>query len=165
ETSEATTLGFVWTPDWMPFSAAIDYFNIEVNNQVAQFGAGNIVTACHLDPDFPNSPFCTLFNRDTNPVSPTFGMITQVNNSFVNLNSQITEGLDLTLRYEHEFPFGTFRVEAQTTWTFKDEIEFFTAASVPNAPPPEDFNGELVDPDFVGNVAFRFDRGDWTYFW
>lgn len=165
ETSEATTLGFVWTPDWMPFSAAIDYFNIEVNNQVAQFGAGNIVTACHLDPGFPASPFCTLFNRDTNPASPTFGMITQVNNSFVNLNSQITEGLDLTLRYEHEFSFGTFRIEAQTTWTFKDEIEFFTAATVPNAPPPEDFNGELVDPDFVGNVAFRFDRGDWTYFW
>jgi iron complex outermembrane receptor protein len=165
ETSDARTLGVVWTPDWMDWSFALDYWDIEVNNQVAQFGSGNILRACFADPAFPASPFCTLFTRDLNPASPTFGMVQLVNNSFVNLNSQITRGLDFTARYEHEFSFGTFRIDGQFTWTFEDDIDFFTAASIPNPPAPLEFNGTLGDPDFVGNLAFRFDRGDWTYFW
>ena len=26
-------------------------------------------------------------------------------------------------------------------------------------------NGDVGEPDWVGNLDFRFNRGDWTYFW
>lgn len=165
ETSDAYTVGAIWTPDWLPLNVAIDYWDIEVNNQVAQFGAANIIAACHNEVPFGSSPFCSLFVRDSNPASPTFGRIDFVNNSYVNLNSQATRGIDLTLRFEKEFSFGTFRIDSQATWTLDDQIDFFTAAVVPNPPPPNDFNGEAGDPDFTASVDLRFDRGDWTYYW
>jgi iron complex outermembrane receptor protein len=159
ETSEARTVGFIWTPDWIDFSVALDYFEFEVNNQVGQFGALNIVTACHTQPPFPTSAFCGLFNRDTNPASPTFGMITTVNNSFVNISNQVTDGLDVTIRYEHEFSFGRLLINGQGTWTFTDEIRVLPSA------PVNDFNGEVYDSDFVANFDVRFDHEDWTFFW
>jgi iron complex outermembrane receptor protein len=158
ETSDALTLGFVWTPSWTDLNVAIDYFEIEVNDQVAQFGAANILAACYSDPGFPNSPFCTLFQRDLDPASTRFLQILTVNNSYVNLNSQRTRGVDLTLRYEHEFSIGTFTLTSQSTFTFEDEIEFFDGTA-------EDFNGELFESDAAGNIELRFDRGDWTVFW
>jgi iron complex outermembrane receptor protein len=159
ETSEARTVGFIWTPDWIDFSVAFDYFEFEVNNQVGQFGAFNIINSCHTQPPFPTSPFCSLFTRDTNPASLTFGQIISVNNSYVNISDQVTDGLDVTVRYEHEFSFGTLLVNAQGTWTFTDEIRIFPGTAA------EDFNGELYDADFVANLDVRFDYQDWTFFW
>jgi iron complex outermembrane receptor protein len=138
---------------------ALDYWEFEVNNQVGQFGAFNIINSCHTQPPFPSSPFCSLFVRDTNPASLTFGMIQQVNNSYVNISNQVTDGLDVTVRYEHEFSFGTLLVNAQGTWTFTDEIRIFPDS------PVEDFNGEVYEPDFAANVDVRFDYQDWTFFW
>ncbi len=159
ETSEARTVGVIWTPDWIDFSLALDYFEFEVNNQVGQFGALNIVTACHTQPPFFTSPFCSLFTRDTNPLSPTFGMIMTVNNSFVNIANQTTDGLDVTIRYEHEFSFGRLLINGQSTFTFTDEIRTLPTAAT------NDFNGEVYDADFVANLDVRFDWQDFTFFW
>ncbi|MBI1187552.1 MAG: TonB-dependent receptor [Alphaproteobacteria bacterium] len=162
ETSEATTYGFVWTPSFINLSVAVDYFDIVVEDEVAQFGAAAILGACYTSPQYPNNSFCGLFTRDENPASPTFGQIQTVNNSYVNLDRQDTEGLDVTLRYEHEFSFGTFRADFQGTWTFEDSVLF--AAGTPSED-LIDFNGEIVDPDFTANLNLRFDRNDFTYFW
>lgn len=162
ETSEATTFGAVWTPNWIDLSIAVDYFKIEVEDEVAQFGAANILAACYTDPLFPNSPFCQLFQRDLTPGSPTYGRINTVNNSYINLDRQVTEGIDVTIRYEHEFPFGTFRLDARGTWTFEDTILLFEGTQFERL---SDFNGMLTEPDFTGELDFRFDRNDWTYFW
>ncbi|MFZ4069358.1 MAG: TonB-dependent receptor plug domain-containing protein [Caulobacterales bacterium] len=165
ETSEATTIGLIWTPDFLDLSIALDYFDIKIFDQVAQFGAANIVSSCYSDPGFrTGSPFCQLFTRNLTPGNPEFGRIGTINNSYVNLNQQVTKGLDLTATYRHEFSFGTLRTDLQATWTFKDEIEFFSVN--PALPAPRnDFNGEVFNPDFVGSLDLRFDRKDWTFFW
>ena len=164
ETSEARTVGFIWTPDWIDFSLAIDYWEFEVDNEVAQFGAANIVAACHTQFPLasPANPFCTLFDRDLTGTALTnvnFGRINTVNNSYVNISNQTTDGIDLTARYEHEFSFGTLLVNAQTTWTLTDEVRTFLAT------PTTDFNGTVYDADFTANIDVRFDWTDWTFFW
>lgn len=164
ETSEGRTLGFIWTPDWIDFSLAIDYWEIEVNNEVAQFGAANLVFACHTQPPFFTSPFCSLFTRQSNPALPNFGRIDDINNSFVNISSQVTDGLDVTVRYEHEFSFGTFLLNAQGTWTFTDEIRVFPIAVIASST-VNDFNGDVYNSDFNANIDLRFDHEDWTFFW
>src|SRR6185436_2891126 len=63
ETSESRTVGFIWTPDWIDLSIAVDYWELEVDNEVGQFGALSIVTQCMTH--FPADPFCSLFTRDT----------------------------------------------------------------------------------------------------
>lgn len=159
ETSDAETVGFVWTPSFTNLSIALDYFKITVNNQVSQFGAGNIIGACMADPNYPNNPFCSLFTRYPSTAAGQQGNINTVQNAYVNLNKQYTTGLDLTLRYQKEFSFGRFTADLQSTWTFDDEITFRTGTR------PNDFNGEIIDPDFTANLDLRFDKGDFTYFW
>jgi iron complex outermembrane receptor protein len=159
ERSEARTVGFIWTPDWIDFSVGIDYWEFEVIDEIAQFGAANIVNACHTRPPILANPFCSLYTRDTNPLSPSFGFISIVNNGFVNISDQTTDGIDVTARYEHEFSFGTLLINTDLTWTFTDEIRVFTGF------PNDDDNGEVYDADFTGSVDVRFDYQDWTFFW
>jgi len=153
EKSESRTVGFIWTPDWIDFSLGVDYWEIEVRDEVARFGAANIVRACHTQLPFGSSAFCNLITRD-----PT-GPILQINDSFVNLDSQLADGIDLTARYEHEFSFGTFRADAQVTWTLTDEVLIFASGLL------DDDNGDLYDPDWTGRLNLRFDHEEWTYFW
>lgn len=173
ETSESRTLGFIWTPDWIDFSAAVDYWEIEVNNQVARFGSNNIVFSCQNKVPLGSSEFCALVTRNLTgtpcavlvpapaPVgcNVAYGNILQVKDSFVNLNAQISDGLDLTVRYEHEFSFGKFRLDGQVTWTFTDETQIFVGSVL------DDQNGEVNEPDMTARLNARFDHEDWTFTW
>lgn len=162
ETSEAYTVGLIWTPSFIDLSVAVEYFDFLVENQVAQFGAANILNECYTSPTFPADPFCTLFTR--NGAAPPPGSagafaIQSVNNSYVNVAEQVNRGIDLTLRYEHEFDFGRLTFDSQFTWQLKDTTQLLGGAAV------TDDNGETTEPDFTGTASLRFDRGDWTFFW
>ncbi|WP_233245687.1 TonB-dependent receptor plug domain-containing protein [Marinicauda salina] len=163
ETSEAETLGLIFTPTQLNLSLALDYFDIEVNDQVTQLGAGAILAGCYGADNFPNE-FCNLFDRNpgSDPVAPY--NITEVRDSFVNINQQVTSGLDLTVRYEHEFDFGELLIEGQGTWTFED-VTFLFDPSLASGFDTNDFNGSIGDPDFVANTRVQFQRGDWTFSW
>ncbi|MBL9096246.1 MAG: TonB-dependent receptor [Alphaproteobacteria bacterium] len=158
EKSEARTAGFIWTPDWIDLSVAVDYWEFEVRDQVSQLGPAAIMFFCHTKQPLLANPFCALTDRDTDPLSPTFGQINQVNDSFVNIASQVSDGLDLNLRYSHEFSFGRFVLDGDFTWTFTDEVDALGEGA-------SAFNGTLYDPDFVGSINARFEKGDWTFFW
>jgi len=161
ETSDAMTIGAIYTPTFADLSIAVDYFEIEVNDQIAQLGAGSIVSGCYASDTFPNDALCSLFTRDLDPASPTYLQITDVNDSYVNINSQTSRGLDLTARYEHEFDLGDLIVDLQGTWTFEDNVELFsgTGSDV------DENNGTIGDPDFTANSRIQFVRGDVTLNW
>ena len=161
ETSDAFTLGLIFTPTDYNLSIALDYFEIEVQDQVAQLGAGSILAGCYNSTNFPNA-FCDLFERSTSGTNQF--SIRTVNNNFININTQETRGLDMTLRYEHEFDFGDLLYDLQSTWTFEDTFQLFD----PDAESQfetNDFNGSIGDPDLVAQSNLRFRRGDWTFSW
>ncbi|MHA7899992.1 MAG: TonB-dependent receptor domain-containing protein [Henriciella sp.] len=162
ETSEAETIGIVVTPPDADFSFAIDYFNIEVENQIAQLGSGQVVTGCYVGDTFPNV-FCDLIQRnDANALQPF--AITEVRDIYVNINSQATQGLDFTLLYERDFDFGAVSFEGQATFTDKDLIQLFDA-SVEDGFEDNEFNGTIGDPEWVWNTNLALERGDFTYSW
>ncbi len=161
ETSDASTIGLIFTPTGINLSLALDYFDIGIENQVARLGAGAIVGGCYASDSFPNDPLCTLFNRDTDPTSPRFNQILDVSDSFVNINSQSTRGLDLTGRYEHEFSFGDLVFDIQSTWTLEDEFLLFSGEDFE----PDFINGLVGEPSFTANARLQFQRGDWRYNW
>ncbi|HEY8572214.1 TonB-dependent receptor domain-containing protein [Phenylobacterium sp.] len=152
ETSKASTFGVILTPDFstFDFSIALDYFDIEINEEVRRFGARNIITQCLLR-EFPNGPFCELFERD-----PTTDAILTVQNNFMNVANQVNRGLDLNMRYQQEFGFGTLTVDTEATWQFEDVTQLLGESE------PEDFNGSTTESDFTAQVEARLQRGDWT---
>jgi iron complex outermembrane receptor protein len=163
ETSEARTLGLIWTPDFLDLSLAIDYFDISVDNQVAQLGANVIAGGCYGAPVFPNA-FCSLLTRNpgNDPTAP-FNIAT-VNDSYINVNSQSTRGIDFTVRYEHEFDFGRMSVDLAATHTLEDVANLFDP-SLSSGFATNDFNGTIGDPEWVGDATIQLRRGDYTYSW
>jgi iron complex outermembrane receptor protein len=160
ETSEAKTLGVVFTPTFLDISIALDYFEITIDNEVARFGAASIASACYNAPNYPNG-FCSLLTRPVNAANSQYA-ITEIRDSYININNQETTGLDLNVRYQHEFDFGDLVVEAAATWTFKEVVELFQSGGTFTT---NDYNGSTGDPDFTGTLRFGLTRGDFTYNW
>ena len=161
ETSKNLTLGMILQPalptGFGDLSFAVDYFDIEVENGVNQAGAGNILSLCYDDPNFrAGGSFCRLVTRGT-AASPTALV---VNNSFVNLSTDIVKGYDFTLRYVRNIGPGQFRFNGLVTKYDDQANKLF----------PDDplvsFNGTIGDgaapgggaPDMTGVI-------DATYTW
>ncbi|HBY42457.1 MAG TPA: TonB-dependent receptor, partial [Brevundimonas sp.] len=130
----------------------VDYFDIEIEDQVDSLGAGGILRACYLSDNFPTDPICNQFDRD-----PNLG-ITQVRDSFINVAKQNNRGLDFTVRYVQDTRWGELTIDSQTTWTLENQTAMF-ADNIENP------LGEVGYPELVGNINLSFQRGPWTAFW
>lgn len=153
ETSKATTYGVIWTPKFADLKVAVDYFDIQVNNEITQLGAGRIVNGCYRSLSFPTDQLCSLFKRGPS------NLITTVTDNYLNIANQVNKGLDLTVNYGQDLPWDVrMDMELQSTWQFKDTTALFADTVV-------DSNGFVGDPDWTGQLNFRFSKGDWTAFW
>lgn len=157
EKSKALSVGFVWTPKFADINVAVDYYEIEVNNQVTSNGAA-VVGQCYASTDFPNNPFCKLFTRDLDPDSPTYLGITDIDGSFRNIVSQTSRGIDLTTRYNRDIGPGRLTLDTQFSYTLEDTQELFPGST-------DDFNGLIGEPKVVGNTQLRYRWNDLTFSW
>jgi iron complex outermembrane receptor protein len=161
ETSTSKTVGVVFTPKWygIDLSIAADYYTFDIRNQIQEFGAGNIVSACYDSTNFPNSPFCSLFTRNPANAPDNALGIAVVHDNFVNVARQIDQGLDVSLRFRHPLVWDTvFTLESELDWTFYTNTILLGGQT-------NNFLGQVGQPEFVGNANFRFDKGPWTFNW
>lgn len=165
ETSKNWTLGTVLQPP-LPSSVgklelAVDYFNIEVNNGVAQFGGGNIISSCYNDPQFTagtnGGELCPLITRDagtsTNPYRAT------VTNAFINISTFKTRGLDFNLRYVVPVGDGSLRLNASATRYLEQ------ASRIDDAQPLDDDNGEIYSPKWTGTFDATYKIKDVSFYY
>jgi iron complex outermembrane receptor protein len=160
ETAQTETVGILLTPSFgdRHLNLSIDYYSYDIDNQIAQFGAGNILTQCYGATNFPNNPFCSLFTRDLSP-GPSEYAITQINDDYVNLNKELDQGIDVTLEYRTQLPRGVkLTTIADLTWTLYSNT-FLLGGSTDN------YLGTIGYPRFDGNIDWRFDYGQWTFNW
>jgi iron complex outermembrane receptor protein len=157
EKSKAFSAGFIWTPDFADINIAIDYYEIEVNDQVTSNGAA-VIGQCYAAADFPTNPFCSLFTRDLDPDSSTYLGITDIDGSFRNIVSQTSRGIDLTARYNRDIGPGKLTLDAQFSYTLEDSQELFPGST-------DDFNGVIGEPKVVGNTQLRYRYNDFTFTW
>ncbi len=154
ETSLAKTYGVIWTPKFADLQVAVDYFDIDVKNEVTQLGAPTIVKECYKSLSFPTDKLCGLFTRD-----PGSHLITQITDNYINIAEQINRGIDLTVRYGVNLPWDVrMTTELQSTWQLKDTEAKFADNIV-------DQNGFVGDPDWTGQLNLTFAKGDWPGFW
>jgi iron complex outermembrane receptor protein len=154
EDSRSLSVGLVLTPPDLGLNVAIDYFDIEVNNQIGSF-AGGAVGACYTSETFRSQPgFCDLFTRGTGANAG----IDQIDASYRNIPTERTTGFDITTAYEKDLTFGKLSIDSQITYTKSDILELFKGRVY-------DFNGLVGEPKWVGSAQARFKRGDWTVAW
>jgi iron complex outermembrane receptor protein len=171
ETSKAWTASVILTPrfEFLPdtdVSLAIDYFDIEVNGEIAQLGPGSILSQCYASDFGLDDPVCDQFSRvnDLDPDSPYFNLgnpnnVAVIFDSFLNVNSQINRGVDVTARVVHDFSGDTtLSVQGQMTWQTDDRVALFSGLF-------EDNNGEAGEPEWVGDFNVALDTGPWTFFY
>jgi iron complex outermembrane receptor protein len=82
-----------------------------------------------------------------------------INDSYININSQKNQGVDVTFRMTHDFGNDwIFSMQAVMTWQTTDAISLFTGFE-------EDLNGEVGEPKWVGDFRFNLDKGPWNFFY
>ena len=163
ETGESFTAGLIFTPTFADLNIAIDYYEIEINDQITSLGAGTVVGGCYSSQNFPNE-FCNLFTRNpgTDPSEPY--SLVEINTPILNVDSQQQRGVDLTVRYENEFDFGSLVADLNMNWALERYIDIFGSDFVSGVS-DNDFNGSVGFPNVVGDASIQLERGDWTYSW
>ncbi|WEK58240.1 MAG: TonB-dependent receptor [Candidatus Brevundimonas phytovorans] len=155
ETSTNMTVGLVLKPTlpmgWGDVAFAVDYYEIEVENGVSQYGAANILTRCYdsRPEDFAaDVGFCSLVERD-----PSNNQLT-VQNSYVNLATDIVKGLDYTLRYRNDVGPGSLLFNLAVTQYTEISNKLFAED------PLEDYKGQINNPEFTGtaDVSYAWDQ-------
>ncbi|MGM7319331.1 TonB-dependent receptor plug domain-containing protein [Idiomarina sp. ST10R2A5] len=157
ETSVAEGLGLVWTSPEDTFAASVDYYDVQIDGQIASLSGAQIVSNCYTSEDFPNDPLCNLFSRNDG-TNGDYG-IDVVNSGYVNVASQRTRGVDLKLTYQDQFDFGNIRVNLEHTNQIERSYQLFPDSE------PLQYIGEIGDPKHVGLLTTTFSRDDWSLTW
>lgn len=89
EKANTFTGGFVYQPSWLSgFSGSIDYYDIKINDAIAQLASQDEVNLCAEG----NAELCSLIVRQN-------GQIVQISTPTLNLARAHTEGVDIELDY------------------------------------------------------------------
>jgi iron complex outermembrane recepter protein len=114
ETSESSTLGFVWSPT-QSFDVSLDWWKIDLENAITSFGADFILDQCIIE-DLAN--FCALYTRGPS------GEIDELLSVNLNLGKQTVEGYDMTLNYRVELgDYGKLSFNWDTTYMANNESD------------------------------------------
>ncbi|HEY8876014.1 MAG TPA: TonB-dependent receptor [Roseateles sp.] len=158
ETSKNSSWGIILQPalptGWGDLSVALDRFDIVVNDGVSRVGTGTILTKCYDDPQFRNGgSFCRLVTRD-----PGNGALT-VNNSYVNLATDIVRGYDYNLRYTNDIGTGKLRVNVSAT-QYKSQASKLFADD-----PLDETNNTVGSPKWSGALDVNYTIKGWTVYY
>jgi outer membrane receptor protein involved in Fe transport len=156
ETSDATTIGIVFTPSWAGnLAVSLDYFDIEVEGAVAQVSSQSLVNSCFATLD-QSGAACNAITR-----LPS-GQIDQVSAPVLNVASRTVSGIDLAISYTLDLPGflslpgndATLGLQWVSTWQDEDVTQ-----TLPNLPVVDcagrysgtcSGDGVRITPDFRG---------------
>lgn len=112
ETSISRTVGFVYSPDFLPgFNLNADYYKIEVDNTIQPKSGQVILNGCYTqNPANSNAADCALITRTA------FSAVQTLKDQVLNIGSTTTSGVDIGASYA--FPstsIGDFKVSLDDT--------------------------------------------------
>ncbi|MET3151688.1 UNVERIFIED_ORG: hypothetical protein ABIC77_002941 [Stenotrophomonas geniculata] len=163
ERSRSKSVGVVLTPTFADMNIAIDYFDYEIRDEIAQLNAGTIVASCYASPVYPNR-FCDQFTRGPATQDANSHAITEVHSRYLNINRQRKRGYDLSINASRDFAIGKFALETQATYALADVQQLFDssdASGLRNA----DLLGAIGRAKLTATSMLSFKRGDWTARW
>ncbi len=154
EQGENLSYGFVYSPSWLDgFDMSIDYWKIELEDGIATRGAGNILSGCYVTGAQPD--FCNFVERAPD------GLISTVRTAGFNVNSLMSEGIDLGLGYRLDTEsFGRFAFKWDTTYNMATETNGFDEVGLYTGAPNWEYRSQLQTVwqmgDFDANWTMRY---------
>ncbi len=149
ETSKSWTAGVVLTPEELGLSLALNYFSIELKNEVASPSVGYILFQCLGSSNLSN-PFCSrIAPRDA------AGFLTDVDASVLNIGVQRTKGVDVDFLYEREFSRYDLAIDLTATYTDEQYFELFDETF--------DVDGRWGFPHWRAQLDVYVDWRDWRF--
>ncbi len=154
ETADTVTFGVVLTPErWKGFSFIADYYKIEVEDAISSVNSQLAAELCYSDVNFTSNRFCDSITRDAD------GQVSRIINQEENLNSIISEGIDVTMAYEFELPRipGEFKAKFNYAYIMKNESNF----DGPDGEVTDDFLGEVGLPENESRFTLNWKHNNW----
>ena len=100
EEGDTETFGIVFSPQWswgQGFRLSVDWWSIEIDGAIARLGAAGVVDGCFRG----NVVLCRFIDGD----GPG-GVMTNIRNTFLNLDVYSTKGVDLEALYQFDLDGG-----------------------------------------------------------
>ncbi|WP_224369728.1 TonB-dependent receptor domain-containing protein [Hyalangium versicolor] len=114
ETAKILTVGVVFEPQFLKdVSATVDYYNIAVDDSITELGTDVILNNCYPTANGVTPQYCEKVHRSAN------GLINFVDDPLTNVGGDRTGGIDISLRYSPQTPFGRVGLSADATWLQK----------------------------------------------
>ncbi|RHW74923.1 TonB-dependent siderophore receptor [Colwellia sp. RSH04] len=156
ETAYTLTAGLVFTPQFIDdFSLSIDYFDIDLEDGITQFGASTTAEMC-VDASTINNVFCPQVTRKTD------GNIDIVNDTYVNANKMRRRGFDIQSYYGLSMDqFGDLGFSLYATHLLESS---FTESDLAGADRDE-WVGVNGTPDWKASFSIDYTLGDLTIGW
>jgi iron complex outermembrane receptor protein len=153
ETAYTRTLGFVYSPSWLPgFSGSLDWYKININNRITGVSASYVANQCYVA---GVSSFCDSIKRD-----PISGEIINLARGNANLGKMETSGVDLSLDYRFKRnQYGQFSIHNETSY-----VDHFKVKSTADAE-WEDYAGEYFYNRVKANTQVNWTLGNWGATW
>lgn len=154
ELADTLTFGFVYQPSWLEgTSFSIDAYDIDIKGAIGQLGAQQIVDQCFLGA----TQLCGYIQRDS------AGVISLVENLFINTDKSHTRGIDLEAIYRRPVSmFGVSeRINVRLLATYIDKLETQLAGAA-----PIDRVGQTGlaggAPKWQGSLSLGYDNGPFS---
>ncbi len=149
--------------DSFDFRVSGSYYSIRIRNSVARPTAGDIISNCFQDRNFPNltSPFCTLLGRK-HGANPNSNELNKVDVTFFNIGSITARGFDFNTQLSlTPFHFGGKPVD----WVFSTAVARQTQQQIQtfSASDRRENLGTIGTPKWRANFDSAFTWGNFTF--
>jgi iron complex outermembrane recepter protein len=155
ENSDSLSVGIILEPDFGTagnLSLAVDFFELRVDDGVAQAGYGYVLDTCYNDPDFlAGGGYCNFVARD-----PATNQLT-VTDGFVNLATDVVRGFEYQARYQTDVGTGTLLFNLAATQLRKQANKLFETELL------DELQHTIGYPKWTGTLTGAYTRGLWRY--
>ena len=148
ETSRSQTLGFVFSPTFVPgLNLTLDWWRIKIESTIIGDTETQVLGDCYIRgiESRCSDPTGSRFTRD-----PVTGAITSFITTGINAGYQDVEGYDFDVNYTLDTAWGKFAAAWLTTYTSKNELKIDNQAENP----PFQLNGTATT-NFGANFRIR----------
>jgi iron complex outermembrane receptor protein len=159
ETATSSTIGMVFAAQDIDFRMSVDYWELEVEDQIGIFSAAGILRGCYDSDTYPTDTLCSLFERY--PAGDTIEAykIDKVVSTYINLDIQRTAGWDFEVNYATSFSNAwNLTIDGSATYVTVKETEDADGVKTSRL-------GRAGNPEWVGFLTFRLDKGPWSASW
>jgi outer membrane receptor protein involved in Fe transport len=171
ETSEAYSVGVVFTPRWVDnLQITADYYNLEIEDSINDVDFPILAATCFDSNDFPNEQACSTFVRDAN-----FQVIS-ASEQPANVAVSTFESIALNIFYNFDVSdavklfggsgdtdYGSISIRSQSQRNITNEFQ-----ATPASETTEDV-GDFADPDWLGTIdtdyTYKNLRVNWRVRW